>query len=91
MKIRLSVYAQQNNVHYQTAWRWFRAGLIPGACKSVTGTIFVDENTPIPEIQQDDKQGLMTALLTTVTIFCDRIYGPQAQHKIDRVKEALKS
>lgn len=43
MYMKLSTYAKQQGVHYQTAYNWYRAGLIPGAVQHATGTILVPE------------------------------------------------
>ncbi len=41
--MRLSEWAKQEGVHYQTAWRWFRDGQLPvPATRTATGTILVD-------------------------------------------------
>jgi putative resolvase len=40
--MRLKDWAQQQGVHYQTAWRWFRDGKLPvPALQTVSGTILV--------------------------------------------------
>jgi len=44
--MKLSKWARQQGVHYQTAWNWFRAGQIPGAYKVATGSIFVPDAEP---------------------------------------------
>jgi len=41
--MKLSEYAKLNGVHYQTAYRWFVAGLIPSARQLPNGTILVDK------------------------------------------------
>lgn len=41
--MKLSEWAEQEGIHYQTAWRWFRDGQLPvPATKTPTGTILVD-------------------------------------------------
>ncbi|MEW6080943.1 MAG: IS607 family transposase, partial [Bacillota bacterium] len=41
--MKLSEWAKQNGVRYQTAWRWFKAGILPvPATRLPTGTILVD-------------------------------------------------
>lgn len=42
MRIKLSQYAKQNNVTYQTALKWYKKGLIENAIKLPSGSIFVD-------------------------------------------------
>ncbi len=41
--MKLKEYAEKNSINYQTAWRHFKNGLIPGARQLATGTIVVDE------------------------------------------------
>lgn len=42
--MKLSAWARQNGVHYQTAYRWFRRGTLPvPARKLESGTILVDD------------------------------------------------
>ena len=42
--IKLSDYAEKHSLHYQTAYRNFKKGLIPGYQDPNTKTIFVNEN-----------------------------------------------
>lgn len=41
--MKLSKWAIKQGISYTTAWRWFKAGKIPGASKTVSGTILVQE------------------------------------------------
>ena len=41
--MKLSAYADSLGVSYRTAWRWFKAGQIPGF-QAATGTIIVTES-----------------------------------------------
>ncbi|MCG2795152.1 MAG: IS607 family transposase [Actinomycetia bacterium] len=41
--MKLSVYAKKLGISYQTAWRWWKAGTIPGAYQLPTGTVIVPE------------------------------------------------
>lgn len=41
--MKLSAWAKQQGIHYQTAWRWFQAGQIEGAYKTESGTILVPD------------------------------------------------
>lgn len=42
--MKLSEWAKQEGIHYQTAWKWFRQGTLPvPARQTQTGTILVDE------------------------------------------------
>lgn len=43
LDVRLSEWAEREGVHYQTAWKWFRDGMLPvPARQTATGTILVD-------------------------------------------------
>jgi len=44
--MKLSHWAKQQGVHYQTAWRWAKEGRIPGAYRSDSGSIFVRDEEP---------------------------------------------
>jgi len=41
--MKLSQWARENGIHYNTAYRWFHQGKIPNARKMHSGTILVDE------------------------------------------------
>jgi predicted site-specific integrase-resolvase len=43
--MKLSKWANKQGIHYQTAWRWFKKGLIPNAYQFSTGSIFVKDET----------------------------------------------
>lgn len=41
--MKLSAWAKQNGVPYKTAWKWFKAGILPAPARQLpTGTILVD-------------------------------------------------
>ena len=41
--MKLSTWAKQNGVPYKTAWKWFKAGILPAPARQLpTGTILVD-------------------------------------------------
>jgi putative resolvase len=41
--MKLSDWAKANGVEYKTAWKWFKAGILPAPAKQLpTGTILVD-------------------------------------------------
>lgn len=47
--MKLSQWAKQQGIHYQTAWRWFKNGTLPvKAIQTKTGTILI-----IPEKLND--------------------------------------
>jgi putative resolvase len=50
--MKLSHYAKLNGVHYQTAYRWFVAGLIPTARQLPNGTILVDQINVNPPVEK---------------------------------------
>ena len=41
--MKLSSWASKQGIAYITAYRWFRAGMIPGATQYSTGTIIIDD------------------------------------------------
>jgi len=43
--MKLSAYARQVGISYRTAWRWFKAGRLPGY-QVETGTIIVTQAMP---------------------------------------------
>lgn len=43
--MKLSLYAKQTGICYRTAWRWFKAGKLPGF-QADTGPIIVTDPTP---------------------------------------------
>lgn len=48
--MKLSQWARNQGVTYKTAWRWFRAGLLPVPVRQLpTGTILVEEPVPLGE------------------------------------------
>jgi len=45
--VRLSEWAKQEGIHYQTAWKWFKDGALPvPARQTATGTILIDAPAP---------------------------------------------
>lgn len=45
--MKLSAWAKQNGVHYQTAYRWYRRGILPVPARKLdSGTILVDDPKP---------------------------------------------
>lgn len=66
--MKLSAWAKQQGVHYQTAWRWFKAGMIPGAVQQATGTILVldgqspDEISGVPARRRRRRKAAEAAL-----------------------------
>ncbi len=43
-RMKLSEYAAKGGIKYQTAWKHYRQGLIPGAYQLATGTIIVPDD-----------------------------------------------
>ena len=57
--MKLSKWAKEQGIHYQTAWKWFKAGLIPNAYQFKTGSIFVKDDediTGVVKIPLKDKK-----------------------------------
>jgi putative resolvase len=43
--MKLSVWAKKQGISYRTAWRWFKAGMLPIAVRQLpTGTIIISES-----------------------------------------------
>ena len=47
--MKLSHWAKQQGIHYQTAWKWFKEGRIKGAYQTSTDSIFVPDPAKKPE------------------------------------------
>jgi len=62
--MKLSVYARQMGVHYRTAFRWFKSGLIQGR-QMDTGTILITE--PIEASASAPTVPLKVAIYTRVS------------------------
>lgn len=52
--MKLSDYAKKVGIHYQTAHRQFKKGLIPGAYKTDSGAIIVPNESPKAIVQIDE-------------------------------------
>jgi predicted site-specific integrase-resolvase len=61
--MKLSAYARNMGVHYRTAFRWFKSGLIQGR-QMDTGTIIIAESTETTPAQTDP---LKIAIYTRVS------------------------
>ncbi len=58
--MKLSAYAHQLGISYRTAWRWFKAGRLPGY-QVDTGTIIVTASTPLnAKVVTDEKVAIDT-------------------------------
>lgn len=58
--MKLSAYAHQIGISYRTAWRWFKAGRLPGY-QVDTGTIIVTASTPLnAKVVTDEKVAIYT-------------------------------
>ncbi len=77
--MKLKEWARLNSLHWNTAYRYFHLGLIPGAIQLPTGTIIVQD--PII-IKEDD------GFIATITSFCCKKFG--AEKGIEKSKEILK-
>lgn len=62
--MRLSEYAKYIGIHYKTAWRWARAGIIKTK-QLPTGTIFVEE--PVKKEQRKQKKVEKVYIYTRVS------------------------
>ena len=61
--MKLSEYAAKLGIKYQTAWKHYRNGLIPGAYQLATGTIIVPED----HLQKPGKTGIDAAVYARVS------------------------
>jgi len=61
--MKRSEYASKVGIQYQTAWKHYRKGLIPGAYQLATGTIIVPEDV----LQKPGKTGVDAAVYTRVS------------------------
>jgi predicted site-specific integrase-resolvase len=75
--MKLSEYAKQQGISYRTAFRWWKAGQIPGY-QAPTGTIIVHEPTA------------QAARAQRVAIYA-RVSSPEQQANLDRQAEQLLS
>lgn len=41
--MKLSQWAKREGIHYQTAWKWFKKGMIPNSHQTPTGSVFVKD------------------------------------------------
>jgi putative resolvase len=58
--MKLSTYAHQVGISYRTAWRWFKAGRLPGY-QVATGTIIVTQSIPeTVQVMPDAKVAVYT-------------------------------
>lgn len=74
--MKLSEWAQIQGVSYRTAWRWFKAGVLPVSARQLTnGTILIEAETPkrgevaiyarvSPSDQKDDLDRQVARLVT---------------------------
>src|SRR5919197_771131 len=60
--MKLSEWARRNGVHYQTAYRWFRSGVLPvPARKLPTGTILVEHRDRLARFGVEQLQAALAA------------------------------
>jgi putative resolvase len=53
--VKLRDYARQQGVSYRTAWRWWKAGKLPGR-QMDTGTILIEPETPLASKELAQRQ-----------------------------------
>ena len=61
--MKLATYAKQHGISYKTAWRWFKAGKLPGF-QMDTGTIIVDGPT-LAKVKTPPKVAIYTRVSST--------------------------
>lgn len=67
--IKLSAFAEQMSVNYQTAWQWYNNGKIVGI-KLATGTILIDPIASIEKLQhpnEPEKKAVNTVVSSATT------------------------
>lgn len=78
--MRLSAWAKQKGIAYQTAWNLFKANKIPGAYALESGTIIVEENKRIlkPEhvvayarVSSSENKRYLDSQLTRIVDYCN--------------------
>jgi len=62
-KIKLSEYCKRNSISYITGYRWFKAGELPGAIQSSSGTILVEEEAIMDNNSQSHPNNVMSHFL----------------------------
>lgn len=66
--MKLSEYAQKNNVTWRTAYRWYQEGKIPGAHKTPGGSIVVAEDNE----HKNDIPGKISSMLESLILLEER-------------------
>ena len=102
--MKLSEYAAKVGIKYQTVWKHYRNGLIPGAYQLATGTIIVPDGVlptllstsgrriEVANEAENDREELMQDLIAIITSFTARYYGRRrAKHKTEQLIEELRS
>lgn len=75
--MKLSQYAKQLGINYQTAYRWFKKGLIQGY-QMDTGTIIITQSL----------NNLNKIVTEDFVIYCE---SPLSEAKINSIRDIIKS
>lgn len=96
--MKLSDWAREQGVHYQTAWKWARDGKMPvPVVKTPTGRYLVMATERAPSgrvvgycrVSSADQRADLERQVGRVTSFCARLYGRRsAQHRAEAALRA---
>lgn len=84
MKIKLSQYAKENGITYQTALLWYHKDIINGAYKTPSGSIMVD--TTYVE-KQEIKDELVEKKVVIYARVSNQSRRKEIQYQVDRLNE----
>jgi predicted site-specific integrase-resolvase len=88
-------------VSYRTAWRWFKADVLPVSARQLTnGTILIEAEMPkrgcvaiyarvSPSDQKELNDDLVQDMIDILTSFCARLYGRRSAK--NRAKKAMRA
>ena len=97
--MKLAAYAREQGVSYRTAWRWFKAGQIPGH-QMPSGTIIVDVTSPVAptprkgpvtvytRVPSAENTGNLLAQVDRVSAYC-AARGWQVREVVKEVRSGL--
>ena len=78
--MRLPEYAKKLGVTYRTAWRYWQEGKIPNAYQLPSGTVIVEEEAEVAEVQKPD---------LGVVIYA-RVSSPENKNNLEAQADRLK-
>ena len=84
MKIKLSQYANENGITYQTALLWYHKNIIDGAYKTPSGTIMVD--TEISKKEETTNEVIEKKVVIYARV-SNQSRRKEIQYQVDRLSE----